>query len=197
MDPTTLRLMMGASRRAPVVLEDGVAGASSINFATTPAANTLILFFGQKGGSNVILPSGYTTIAQRTGANARFLCAYKVAAGNETSVSSNNADIVGYAFVSVGSVLDVTGTVATDETVSGITPANLSLVFLVVATNSGATRVSQNGTGWTEVFNTVTELGINRELIVWRKAGTGTATETVTISIDASPVAGVQFSVRF
>lgn len=190
--------MMGAAGgNPPVVLEDGVAAASSINFATTPAANTLILFFGQRGGSDVGLPSGYTTIAQRTGNNCRFLCAYKVAAGNETSVSSSNADVVGYAFVSVDSVLDVTGTVATTSAISGITPANPSLVFLVLAANANGTSVSQDGTGWTEVFNSVTELTSTREIVVWTKAGIGAATETVTITIDATPVAGVQFSVRF
>jgi hypothetical protein len=191
----------GGVAAAPVVLEDGVAGADSITFATTPTASTLILFFGQRGGSDVTLPSGYTLIAQRTGNNCRFLCAYKVAAGNETSVTSTNAAIVGYAFVSVNAVLDVTGTVGTSAAssvaITGITPANSSLVFLVAAVNNNATSVSQDGTGWTEVFNSVTELSSTRDIVVWRKAGTGTATGTVTVTFDVSPTVGVQFSVRF
>jgi hypothetical protein len=197
--------MMGAASSAaatsPVVLEDGVAAADSITFSTTPAANTLILFFGQRGGSDVALPSGYTLIAQRTGTNCRFLCAYKIAAGSETNVTSNSANVVGYAFASVNAVLDVTGTVGTSGSISvsiaGITPANPSLVFLVAASNNDCTSVSQNGTGWTEVFNSVTELSSNKELVVWRQLGSGVATDTVSVTFDNSPLAGVQFSIRF
>ena len=198
MDPLTTNLMRAAGSlvATPTVLQSGVTNASSINFTSTPAANTLILFFGQRSGSDVSLPTGYTLIAQRTGTNCRFLCAYKVAAGNETSAASANASMTGYAVVSVGALLDTTGTVATSNTVNGITPASSSLAFLVIAANNSATSVSQDGSGWTEVFNSVTGLVSGNEIVLWSKPGAGTATGTVTITIDTSPTAGVQFSVK-
>lgn len=205
MDPTTLRLIMGAAggvAAAPVVLEDGVATAASINFTTTPAANTLILAFAIRGGtSNPGTPSGYTLISSNTANNARLFIWYKVAVGNETSVASSNADITGYAFVSVGAVLDVTGTMkdssGTSVTATAITPASSSLVFLCVGCNNNSNTPTNDGGFSTIVFDTTTELVTSKEITVWTKAGTGASTGDATVTFSGNGIAAVQFSVRF
>lgn len=196
--------MMGAAgggAAAPVVLEDGVAAAANINFATTPAANTLILAFATRGGSAPGTPSGYTLISSNTSNNAQLHIWYKVAVGNETSLSSSNAEVTGYAFVSLGAVLDVTGTMAnasgTSVTATAITPASNSLVFLCANCNNGSTAPTNDGGFSTIVFDSTTELTSSKEITVWTKAGTGASTGDATVTFSGSVTAAVQFSVRF
>lgn len=200
MDPLTQRLLTGAGGKAPAVLESNYAGAATVNFSTTPAANTLILFFGEST-ADVALPTGYTLIAQRTGANTRFLCAYKKAVGTETSVTSTGASVVGYIFLSVGANLDVTGTVATSAvntiTANGITPTTPAVAFLFWAVNNNCTTATLNDTGWTSIINTPINASLTREIAVWAKDRyDGQTTPNITVTSDNNPAAAVQFSVK-
>lgn len=205
MDLLTQRLLMSAGSRAPVVLEQEFVFSQTVNFTTTPAVNTLILFFGQRGGTDVVLPTGYTLITQRTGANCRFLCAYKVAVGTETSVTSSSAEVVGYAFVSVGASLDVTGTVGTaiggggtsQVTANGITPTiTPSLGFLFSAVNNNATTVSINDNGWTAIINSTLQTG-GKDIVVYTKElVNGASTPNITVTWDSNPSVAVQFSIK-
>ncbi len=205
MDLLTQRLLMSAGSRVPAVLETGIGiKSSTVPFTTTPAANTLILFFGQRSGSDVSLPTGYTVIAQRTGANCRFLCAYKIAVGTETSITSTGSDVNSYAFVSVGASLDKTGAVATSTsaivTADGLTALNApitpSLAFLVSAVNGDSSTVSIDDNGWTEIINSTLQTS-NRELVVYAKEiVNGASTPNITVTWDANTSVAVQFSIK-